>query len=260
MTIASEITRLQTDKECIRQAIIGKWVDVAVSVSFDDYASCISAIKQWLLVYKIKYLLVWGWGGGYKRGGWGWAVCFGECLLTEDSVTVTIWNWGNGNGNWGATCLGELIAPWGCAGGSSWGASGGWYSGWGNSTCSYWGWAWAWGNGWGWGNRTGWKWGAWICWFGWWGWGWGYNSWGSGCDGWGNWNTSGGNNATGCGWGWGWGYFNDSWGKGCKGLAIVCYKTDWSDGINCATWGTVTTSWNYTVHTFTESGTFEVIS
>lgn len=43
-------------------------------------------------------------------------------------------------------------------------------------------------------------------------------------------------------------------------VVIIRYPTDWSYGINSATWWTVTTSWGYTIHTFTENGTFTIVS
>ena len=49
-------------------------------------------------------------------------------------------------------------------------------------------------------------------------------------------------------------------GDGGSGIVIIRYKTDGSDGIDAATTtgGTKTTSGIYTIHTFTESGTFTV--
>ena len=46
-------------------------------------------------------------------------------------------------------------------------------------------------------------------------------------------------------------------GKGGKGIVIIRYKTDGSDGVSTSsTGGTITTSGSYTIHSFTTGGTF----
>lgn len=47
MTIASEITRLQTAKSTARTSIINKWVSVPVEASVEDYHTYIDLIQQW---------------------------------------------------------------------------------------------------------------------------------------------------------------------------------------------------------------------
>lgn len=47
MTIASEITRLQTAKSDARTSIINKWVDVPASAKLDTYHDYIDLIQQW---------------------------------------------------------------------------------------------------------------------------------------------------------------------------------------------------------------------
>lgn len=50
-----------------------------------------------------------------------------------------------------------------------------------------------------------------------------------------------------------------SWAGG-DWVVIISYLTDGSGGLTTAsTWGTITTSWSYTLHTFTASGTFTAI-
>lgn len=47
MTIASEITRLQTAKADARTSIINKWVDVPANAKLDTYHNYIDLIQQW---------------------------------------------------------------------------------------------------------------------------------------------------------------------------------------------------------------------
>jgi hypothetical protein len=56
MTIASEITRLQTAKSDIKTAIESKWVSVPSSAKLDTYDDYISSISQWEEVYKWEYI------------------------------------------------------------------------------------------------------------------------------------------------------------------------------------------------------------
>lgn len=44
MTIASEISRLQTAKVCIRNSIINKGLDVPANLTLDEYYCCIDAL------------------------------------------------------------------------------------------------------------------------------------------------------------------------------------------------------------------------
>lgn len=47
MTVASEITRLQTAKADARTSIINKWVDVPANATLDTYHNYIDQISQW---------------------------------------------------------------------------------------------------------------------------------------------------------------------------------------------------------------------
>ena len=51
MSIASEITRLQWAKSCIKAAIQCKWVSVPNNLTIDQYANCILQIQQWQTYY-----------------------------------------------------------------------------------------------------------------------------------------------------------------------------------------------------------------
>jgi hypothetical protein len=48
-------------------------------------------------------------------------------------------------------------------------------------------------------------------------------------------------------------------GSGGSGIVIIRYKTDGTSGIVSATGGTKTTVGDYTIHTFTTSGTFSIV-
>lgn len=310
MTIASEISRLQTDKEAMRQAIIDKWVAVAASVSFDDYAACIAAIPTWPKMSCVDMLLVWwGWWSIYNWDwttsmywwwGWGWwwvKELISEMIIWDQfNVVVGAW-WVRGDVDvdkrWWATCFWSIsVSWWGWASSNSdytWGWVDWWWAWWGadyrywlkwwwkfswwdwNARNSGWGW-WAWWNwcNWNYDSFKAWDWWLWVwsCiswtlryywWWGWWG---SYNDrcavawcW---CHWWGDWWICWRCrwcNATYYGWWWwGWGW---NW---CQWIVIVRYKTDWSCWINCATWWTKTTSWAYTVHTFTSNWTFTIVS
>ena len=235
MTIASEISRLQTDKEAMRQAIISKWVSVDASVSFDDYAACILAIQTpipepfidllvvggggWWSAWEDRYIYRWWWGwwagwyiyceaypldkecSQYNVLVWAWWV------WKNTSAAANVWHWWN-------SCFGSIVACWGW----QW-----WYENW----CDWWSW------GWGWGNRIWcwivWQWhnGWWIYWQYWWWWGWAAEA---GC----NWKCT-------CWWKW-WDWCLNSisweavyyswWGWGswysCPGWLWWCWWWNWS--------------------------------
>jgi hypothetical protein len=46
MTIASEISRLQTAKSCLKTAIESKGVSVGSNVTLEQYYNCVNAIQQ----------------------------------------------------------------------------------------------------------------------------------------------------------------------------------------------------------------------
>lgn len=295
MTIASEISRLQTDKEAMRQAIIDKWVDVASNVSLDDYAACISSIQSWPTEKTVDIFLVWGWWGAGNSNSacWGWPwgwwweviVCKYQFLWTNrDFCVASVWWWGIGAGrsgntgcywcNWWNTTVtvwvDSIISHWWC-GGASWN----WWTSW--SWCAWW-WTCCQGRGWGWwawwawckasSAWVWWAWWCWVCWYwGWW-WGWGRNTqrWWCGIDWWGNGNCTTGacvnwNNATKY-WGWWWGWTGKCcWWSWCQWVVEFSYAINWDCWIRCATWWNCCyESWWYRYHRFTSSWTFTVVS
>lgn len=199
MTIASEISRLQNDKECMRQAIIDKWVDVAASVSFDDYAACISQISSWPKTWYVDVLVVW-WGWWWLGWWWGWGwvlICQNVGILLWSSYDITVWCW------WCWLCY---TKSWEC---SKWGNSkfssitALWWWGWGSCYNVIWGWVDWWSGWWAWPNwqcqTIAWKWAEgmwcdgwvpWNYWGGWWWWAWVQGSWVTcnGCLWWNGWN------------------------------------------------------------------------
>lgn len=211
---------------------------------------------------------VWGWGWqwwtgsagtwGRNWGSWGWGWWF----------TATSWGSATQGNSWGGTGYGNAWGNWPngvewCAGwwwawaaganvtssdvGTAWGigrindiawSTAGQLS-WGNYYLAWWWWwcanawiAWAWGLGWGW---------AWVL--------QPVTPWWDGTA-----NT----------WGWGWGRRWDTagrWGNWGSWVVVLAYATDGSDWISTnSTWGTVTTSWALTIHTFTTSGTFTMVA
>lgn len=46
MTIASEISRLQTAKDCLRASIESKGVSVPSNLTLEDYYCCVDAIRE----------------------------------------------------------------------------------------------------------------------------------------------------------------------------------------------------------------------
>lgn len=88
---------------------------------------------------------------------------------------------------------------------------------------------------------------------------------GTGTDGW--WDASKtGNGIAGAAnrwWGWGWcaNAATMVWWTGWAWVVVVSYATDWSDLISTSsTGGTITTNGWQTIHTFTTSGTFTMVS
>lgn len=332
MTIASEITRLQWAKSCIKASIEWKGVTVGSSLKLDSYYSCINAIpaavyltqaeyddlpsskltdwipygimSNWKVSKFIRnwtefnpssfldYIIVWGWWAWWwaprnaqTTWWWGWGWWWEVKLWTLkvwvwDSYSVSIWSWWARGTSvpwcpWCTTTFWSVVANGWC-----------WWEWWQWIWCKWWmswswcqgscwryfwwGWGWAW---WDWIEPTWalyiwWCWWPWICWY-WWGWGWG-NGWGwwTWCDWW--WNgsmswSSEATDATNYWWWWGWwsNNYRSQYAYGwawCQWIVIVCYKTDWSCWFSCATWWTVTTSWDYTVHTFTTDWTFTIVS
>lgn len=197
--------------------------------------------KIWLwdsLTYSITVWAAWvsGWVGGSTTMVWVWTVYGGESTSNYDDYAWKSWYAG----------LNIKTYPWGEYG--DWTYNGMWW----------WGWAfWEWWNWVGSNTRTGTVWGDWGEWlisditgttaY--------YGRWGAGAtdrDSWQHWTD------------WTTHTWYGVWGGiqwSAQGwVVIIRYPTDWSYGINSATWGTVTTSWGYTIHTFTSDGTFTIVS
>ena len=226
----------------------------------DGWASASCSVKT--IVY-INYILVWWWWGwwwweqwpttrAWWWGGW-WEVLYWNMEVNNTSYNITIWAWWcwwkcwcctncpssdpyrcNANwDNWWDTTFWSLTARW-------------WKWWWFSIKCTADWWA-------------SWSWCAWwwyiyqLSYISWW-WGW-----------WAWWRCThlAWYNATNYWWWWGWwganycGNFSlQLWWNWCQWVVIVCYKT-WDI---CATGWTITTSWNYTVHTFTSNWTFCIVS
>lgn len=171
MTVASEITRLNTAKSCLKASIEAKWVTVW-NVSLSCYYKCVDAIQTWCKVAIVSWLLIWWWGGGWRAycyyNSWGWWWAWGVVSLSNYqfvawSYCVTIWAWWWSETNWWNSSVNWIIALW-------------WWHWWYMSVWwSWWSWWWAsWNNNWGqW--LTGWNWGNWVSCnsqnVGWWWWG-----------------------------------------------------------------------------------------
>ena len=227
--------------------------------------------------------------------GWAWDTDIGWTGTNwNDSIFSTLiakwwWGWGSRASdfvwiNWANGWCWWWGSPVDTVWRTSWGTNGGfgqWYAGWqaGWAYPAQWGWWW------------GWTWAVWAStttpfqngangWSGtansiswssvnyWWGWGWcSYvNTPWTGIDWWGNgWCTTPFIAATDWinwlwWWGW-WGWFVFTGWRWWDWVVIISYKTDWSDWIsNTSTGGTITTSWLYTIHTFTTSGTFTAVA
>lgn len=240
----------------------------------------------WGLVYNASFLVspqtytitVGAWGAWWASASFPWTN--GQNSVFS-SLTWTGW-WGGGSN------LNTSGINWWCGWGNSWtgwwsfvvGVGSQWFNWWAHSNSAV-----AYGSWWGWGmgaigsngtSTTGWNWWAGISnsisWSavtyagGGWGstysWLWTAGTWWTG--GWGNASVSGsGSNGTANTGGWWWGSASDAgWnavgtgGTGGSGIVIIAYTT----GSITATWGTITTSWWDTIHTFTTSGTFTVTS
>lgn len=223
MTVASEITRLNTAKSCLKASIEAKWVTVWNSVSLSCYYKCVDEIQTWSW-YNIDVLVVWWWWSGWwskyinsrnwypNWWGWGWGWWVIEVLKGSfwnfygNSVCVQVWCaswWCN---RWCDSYFGALKACWGWKWGR-WRYSDPWEDG-STTWWSWWGWGtcpWSWNQ---WCPWISWQWYAWAdacpwqwAWWGWWAW------WPAIWCNWGIWYLS-------CitwtptyyGWGWGWGW------------------------------------------------------
>lgn len=230
MTVASEISRLQTAKACLKASIEAKWVSVGSNLTLEDYYACVDAIQTWPKTWYIDLLVVWGWGNwwyAHRSTGWGWGwgwviVCPSLPLSQEDTChIVTVWAWATD------TCFDNIIATkWGewqilywtaCVNWASWWWWTGWCAywiwstwcnggtwSWWNVNNSAWWWWWAWTPWCNWAWQVWWNWWDWIandysweCRYYWWWWGWGSIAW--------NWWTWW------LWWWWAWAVGNNSW-------------------------------------------------
>lgn len=94
MTIASEITRLQTAKADIKTAIESKWVTVPSSAKLDSYDDYISQIVDW------RWYVIW------------WALSW---------TVITTWQWGWNNYWWTiGTYMSVIQKDWNLFGIAAW--------------------------------------------------------------------------------------------------------------------------------------------
>lgn len=230
--------------DCIMVTVWAWWTKWNCKSSWWDWwNSWITEYSQWTVLYNITWFW-WKWWKynnalcawlNYWWDAWWW------CISSWGSSTWCLW-W-----NWGA------IQEWWWGG--WWWASSNWC--W-QTIDSYFPWAW-------------WCW-IWWCWWGWGGWWWCHRTWSLSpdhcdwacwCSWWWNWwwRWDLWWNATTC-WSWWWWAWAGSlaWWAWAWWVVTICYKTDWSCGITCATWWTKSTSWAYTIHTFTSSWRFCIIS
>ena len=265
----------------IPQEIPSGWTEWQVLTKTADWwAWCDSQWGWWLKMYKINSLIVWAWGWGWWLWWWGgWQIkCCSWILMYWNSVWITVWAWGSWSNSswcrWWHSCLlldTPIVSCWWywwtiACWWNAWWWSPSWWTSYTSVVPYFWWWWWAWQWQWwsAWLCNCWFRWWQWFYWYWWWGGGWGRQCWWLWQCWWGNgwyWMTSP-TSPTACWWGWGWGNacasdctFNS--GSNWAGwVVIVCYKTDWSFGINSATGWTVTTEWDYTVHTFTSNWTF----
>lgn len=217
----------------------------------------------WSSVFDTKTVAWWGcgsvgWGSTayYAATGWsGWGGWSTASWTAWASWTASGWwdvkAWGNSSG-----ASGNYTSWWGGGAGAAWSntansssVANGWV-GIQNSiswTATYY----AGGGGWGSYNHAS-------------GWGTGWS--GGGGNGWKSdvaWSTAAQDWTANTGGGGGWGSGSadtEFWKVGWSWICIVAYKTDWTDWVSTSsTGGTVTTSWGYTIHTFTSSGTFTCV-
>ena len=234
MTVASEISRLQTDKECIRQAIIDKWVDICANVSLDDYAACIDAIQggwEWPTDWLNAEILLtagggWGWWAMYKSYGWWWwaweLLYCGKKIIKTWTHCIIVWSGGGGSsggGVWGTWW--DTIALW--------------------FSLKWWGWGWdtwrdvahnwaSWWSGWGWWGKCNrwWSWYSWSPWLS--NWFWFWNNWSSSWSGWGWWGAWG--NGNGSNW-WAWYDSSITW----TAVSYAVWGSGTSSIASCWSWG-----------------------
>lgn len=248
--------------------------------------------------YYVNALVIWAWWpwwpvssccyNGYYISGWwwSWAVCCYSSLQIKATASVIVWTpaapsssqvrsgasylmsknwycearWGTNYSECGSTAAQDKLYWWESWSGCPWWNNIELYSG-RRMAWSGWGWAWwcwcpaiyisckctCWGNWWAW---LCWYWGGWA----WWGshWNWTATCW------WGQVNA----NATKYWWGGWWACLSrcssHKWFCWCQWMVQICYLTNWGCWFCTATWWTITTSWNYKIHTFTSNWTFTI--
>lgn len=292
--IPAAVYLTQAEYDALPSSKLTDWIPYIIM----SWTSIVCIMRNWQKYSVSRFLDIvvvwggwWGWAVCVFRNwnleevhwwwwGWWWNVIACTVINPDNVYTVSIWSWWiwwRWNNckwcDWWTTCFWSIVAiwwTWWCprVWWNSW-SGGSWGAGWWASNGTWWGWGWAWAT-WGWcawNNSLWWNWWTWLCWYGW-GWGWwsvAYAGvWWAWVDWWGTWwyYSCQSYNATNYGWGWWWAVQTQNcyWWDGCQWVVIVCYKTDWSCWINCATWWTKTTSWDYTVHRFTSDWTFTIVS
>ena len=218
-------------------------------------------------------LVGWGWGGqaNWSWGG-GWVFLWERISLWQkNTFSITIWAAWTGWGWGGTTTMAWIGKATGWVDSVSWKAWASWYAwlnmktySWGaNGSKNYTGYWGGWGAYWEWRNwtwsdsRTSTIWGDWGEWLisditwetQYYGRGGAGGTYESGWQHWTYWTTHT----------WYWVGGGAQWAAQ-SWVVIIRYPTDWSYGINSATWGTVTTTWGYKIHTFTSDWTFTIVS
>lgn len=230
------------------------------------------------------YTITVGTGGTWAT----WNQYWGMWLDSVFSTITANWWWWAGSGFYAKAWL-----NWGCwwwwgmgdVGSISAGTGTQWFGWWisrvQNPPALWW---WWWGMWWVWEAWTGtawtWDWGIWASYdISWtslyyaagWGWGWFNLTWGTwGSSIWGNgwtyspatnWTNGSANRGSWGGWWWAWG--GVGW-NGSAWVVVISYKTDWTDWVDASSaWdanATKTQSWWYDIWTFTQSGTWTMVS
>lgn len=263
-------------------------------------ATCNVIIAKYINYIVVWWGWWWGWADScYDHNwwwwGWGWQVISWTNQLNASSYNIVIWSWwawwtwwknfSNDWVNWWWTCISWLVTAnwWWWWYAWTWVNQWAWWNSW--SWCSWWTWWWGrvwwwwWWTCWNWWNwvpDAWWNWWVWLFWYWWWGWWWWrcsctninyYNSYWLWNSWWWHWAANAwafycyACPAVNCWWGWGWWMqWRPDWAAWWAWIAIICYKSDWSCWFTCATWWTVTTNWDYKVHTFTSNWTFTIVS
>lgn len=274
---------------------LGKWWNIQYNdKNFKAVYIWDKQVRPEIIKYIDLLIVWWGWWWWGAKGWWWWAwwlLEYSNYKITSRIFEVKIWAWwtwwddNNSANNWWNSSFGLITAYWWWAWWQgSWNWSNWWSWGWGWYEWSWWTWIiWQWNDGAIWASSWAWwwwwawwtwyvaeqnsKWWEWIqssiswtstryaawwgwcnqwtsqTWWNWWWWSWSYTE---------SWGYKEPTNPT-TYWSW-WGWASDwfTWTTWYQWIVIVRYKT-WDIS---ATWWTITTSWEYTIHTFTEDWYF----